>query len=138
MFATIAFSITLLGIFSIFEITKGNQKFSLLKYYILARLIIITTASGLDYLGFSGNELPFYKEIFKITALLVTVNLLFLQRALVGNFPNVSGSYWSSTEYFRSDLVDSYKLAWYQNFITGAQAYLDKKVTWSVRAIRAF
>jgi len=78
MFATIAFSITLLGIFSIFEITKGNQKFSLLKYYILARLIIITTASGLDYLGFSGNELPFYKEIFKITALLVTVNLFFL------------------------------------------------------------
>ena len=66
------------------------------------------------------------------------LNLLFLQRALVGNFPNVSGSYWSSTEYFRSDLVDSYKLAWYQNFITGTQAYLDKKVTWSVRAIRAF
>ena len=42
MYATISFSITLLGIFSIFELSKGNQKFSLLKYYILARLIIIT------------------------------------------------------------------------------------------------
>jgi len=78
MFATISFSITLLGIFSIFEISKDNQKFSLLKYYILARLIIITAGSGLDYLGFSGYELPLYKEIFKIIALLVTVNLFFL------------------------------------------------------------
>ncbi len=66
------------------------------------------------------------------------LNLLFLQRAIVGNFPNISGSYWSSTEYFRSDLVGSYQLAWYQNFVTGAQAYLNKKNTWSVRAIRAF
>jgi hypothetical protein len=362
MYATISFSVTLLGIFSIFELSKGNQKFSLLKYYILARLIIITAGSGLDYLGFSGYALPLYKEIFKITALLVTVNLfflvvqkripkqviwveiffitffiielifgietpiikqgvlqnkpilfhqifyglyallgaaalfyntyylfvakktqvnlyelkikkwvgfyilsniilvlisiflfrsfqngtlgvydntmitvfihrflfiffilirpkfldddkfarpfnqiltkntkadgvgagfkntsiiiavqsgtysptydgasfaaavcneytvtidgvtygdwylpskhelnlLFLQRAIVGNFPNISGSYWSSTEYFRSDLVGSYQLAWYQNFVTGAQAYLNKKNTWSVRAIRAF
>jgi len=78
MYATISFSITLLGIFSIFELSKGNQKFSLLKYYILARLIIITLGSGLDYLGFNGYELPFYKEILKITALLVTVNLFFL------------------------------------------------------------
>jgi hypothetical protein len=66
------------------------------------------------------------------------LNLLFLQRAVVGNFPNISGSYWSSTEYFRSNLVDSYQLAWYQNFVTGAQAYLNKKNTFSVRAIRAF
>ena len=78
MYATITFSITLLGIFSIFELLKGNQKFSLLKYYILARLIIITLGSGLDYIGFNGYDFPFYKEIFKITALLVTVNLFFL------------------------------------------------------------
>jgi hypothetical protein len=66
------------------------------------------------------------------------LNLLFLQRAVVGNFPNISGSYWSSTEYFRSDLVGSYQLAWYQNFVTGVQAYLNKKNTFSVRAIRSF
>ena len=78
MYATISFSITLLCIFSIFELSKGNQKFSLLKYYILTRLIIITAGSGLDYLGFSVYQLPLYKEIFKITALLVTVNLFFL------------------------------------------------------------
>ena len=62
MFATISFSITLLGIFSIFEISKGNQKFSLLKYYILARLIIITAGSGLDYLGFNGYEVNYDKR----------------------------------------------------------------------------
>ena len=78
MYATLAFAITLLGVFSIFEILKGNQKLSLLKYYILARLIIITAGSGLDYLGFNGYELPYYKEVFKILALLLTVNLFFL------------------------------------------------------------
>jgi AraC-like DNA-binding protein len=78
MFATLAFAITLLGVFSIFEIFKGNQKLSLLKYYILARLIIVTVGSGLDYIGFNGFELPYYKEVFKILALLVTVNLFFL------------------------------------------------------------
>jgi hypothetical protein len=66
------------------------------------------------------------------------LNLLFLQRAIVGNFPNVSGSYWSSTEYFRSDLVGSHQLAWYQNFINGLQTYLHKKNRLSVRAIRSF
>jgi AraC-like DNA-binding protein len=78
MFATLAFAITVLGVFSIFEIFKGNQKLSLLKYYILARLIIVTVGSGLDYIGFNGFELPYYKEVFKILALLVTVNLFFL------------------------------------------------------------
>jgi AraC-like DNA-binding protein len=78
MYATITFSITLLGIFSIFELLKGNQKFSLLKYYILARLIIVTAGSGLDYLEFLGYEIPLYKEIFKVIALLLTVNLFFL------------------------------------------------------------
>jgi hypothetical protein len=66
MYATISFSITLLGIFSIFELSKGNQKFSLLKYYILARLIIITAGSGLDYLGFSVYELPLYKKYLRL------------------------------------------------------------------------
>jgi len=78
MFATLAFAITLLGVFSIFEILKGNQKLSLLKYYMLARLIIVTAGSGLDYLGFNGFDLPYYKEVFKILALLFTVNLFFL------------------------------------------------------------
>jgi AraC-like DNA-binding protein len=78
MYSTLSFSITLLGLFSIFEISRGNQKLSLLKYYILARLIIITAGSGMDYLGLIGFEIPFYKEIFKIIALLLTVNLFFL------------------------------------------------------------
>ena len=77
-YANLSFAIMLLGIFSIFEISKGNQKYSLIKYYILARLIIIITGSGMDYFGLSGNEIPFYREVFKTIAQYVTVNLLFL------------------------------------------------------------
>jgi hypothetical protein len=171
MYSNLAFAITLLGIFSIFELSKGNQKISLIKYHFIARLILLSAGSFFDYLelaGFkntsiiiavqSGTYTPAYDGAefaaavcneYSVTIDGVTygdwylpskheLNLLFLQRTIVGNFPNVSGSYWSSTEYFRSDLVGSHQLAWYQNFVTGAQAYLNKKNTWSVRAIRAF
>lgn len=78
IYSNLTFAIMLLGIFSIFEITKTNQKLSLLKYYILARLIIVTAGSGIDYLGLIGYVIPYYKEVFKIVALLLTVNLFFL------------------------------------------------------------
>ncbi|MFM7721067.1 MAG: helix-turn-helix transcriptional regulator [Sediminibacterium sp.] len=42
MYATLAFAITLLGVFSIFELLKGNQKISLLKFHFIARLILLT------------------------------------------------------------------------------------------------
>jgi AraC-like DNA-binding protein len=78
IYSNLSFAIMLLGIFSVFEITKTNQKLSLLKYYILARLIIVTAGSGLDYLGLIGYVIPYYKEVFKIVALLLTINLFFL------------------------------------------------------------
>jgi len=78
MFATLSFSITLLGIFTIFELLKSNQKLSLLKYYILARLIIVSVGSGLDYLKLNGNEIPYYQEIFKLIAAVIFVNMIFL------------------------------------------------------------
>lgn len=78
IYSNLSFAIMLLGIFSVFEISKTNQKLSLLKYYILARLIIVTVGSGMDYLGLIGYEIPYYKEVFKIVALLLTVNLFFL------------------------------------------------------------
>ena len=56
IYSNMSFAIMLLGIFSVFEITKTNQKLSLLKYYILARLIIVTAGSGLDYLGLIGRR----------------------------------------------------------------------------------
>ena len=55
MYATLAFAITLLGVFSVFEILKGNQKLSLLKYYILARLIIITAGRS-QYVPIDDNN----------------------------------------------------------------------------------
>lgn len=78
IYSNLSFAIMLLGIFSIFEITKTSQKLSLLKYYILARLIIVTAGSGIDYLGLIGYVIPYYKEVFKIVAFLVTINLFFL------------------------------------------------------------
>ena len=50
MFDTIAFSITLLGLFTILEFLKANQKFSLLKYNMLLLLGWITISSVLDYI----------------------------------------------------------------------------------------
>ena len=49
MYSNLAFAITLLGIFSIFELLKDNQKISLIKYHFLARLILLTAGSFFDY-----------------------------------------------------------------------------------------
>jgi len=78
MYATLAFSITLLGLFSIFELLKSNQKISLLKYHFIARLILLTAGSFFDYLKLNGNEIPYYQEIFRLIAALLFVNMLFL------------------------------------------------------------
>jgi AraC-like DNA-binding protein len=78
MFATLSFSITLLGIFTIFELLKSNQKLSLLKIHILARLILLTIGSWLDYIEFNGSPIPYYHEIFKIITSILFVNMLFL------------------------------------------------------------
>ncbi len=67
MYSNIAFAITLLGIFSIFELLKGYQKFILIKYHFLARLILLTAGSFFDYLvladyvfGFLGSQINFW------------------------------------------------------------------------------
>ena len=78
MYATLAFSITLLGIFSIFEILKSNQKISLTKFHFIARLILLTAGSFFDYLELAGNEVPYYREIFKLITAVLFVNMLFL------------------------------------------------------------
>ena len=78
MFATLAFAITLLGVFSIFELLKGNQKISLLKFHIIARLILLSAGSFFDYFELNGNEIPYYREIFKLITTVLFVNMLFL------------------------------------------------------------
>ena len=78
MYATFAFAITMLGVFSIFENIKGNQKFSVLKYYLLLTIICFTTSSFLDFLNFSGHSIPFYKEISRIIGAILVLNMLFL------------------------------------------------------------
>lgn len=78
MYATLAFAITLLGVFSIFELLKGNQKISLLKFHIIARLILLSAGSFFDYFELIGNEIPYYREIFKLIASVLFVNMLFL------------------------------------------------------------
>lgn len=78
MYATFAFAITMLGVFSIFENIKGNQKFSVLKYYMLLTIICFTTASFFDFLNFSGYSIPYYKEITRITGAILLLNMLCL------------------------------------------------------------
>ena len=78
MYSNLTFAITLLGIFSIFEIIKDNKKFSLLKYYMLALLLLLTAVNFMDFLYFSGYDIPYYKEITRICTAVLTINLLVL------------------------------------------------------------
>ena len=78
MYSNLHFAITILGIFSIFEILKSSQKLSVLKYHILARLLMIAAGSYFDYLELAGYEIPYYHEIFRLIAAVLFVNMLFL------------------------------------------------------------
>jgi AraC-like DNA-binding protein len=109
MYSNIAFAITLLGIFSIFELSKGNQKFSLIKYHFLARLILLTVGSFLDYLELAGYEIPSYHEIFKLISALLFVNMLFL--VVVKKLPKlVIGIEIFFTLYFIIQFIIGFKL----------------------------
>jgi hypothetical protein len=61
------------------------------------------------------------------------LNLLFLQKSVVGGFAN--DSYWSSTEYFNPN---GNVQAWLQYFYDGGQGSSFKTLSYYVRAIRAF
>jgi AraC-like DNA-binding protein len=78
MYSNLAFAITLLGLFSIFELLKGSKKISLIKYHFLARLILLTAGSFFDYLELAGYEIPYYHQIFKLITAILFVNMLFL------------------------------------------------------------
>ena len=58
------------------------------------------------------------------------LNLLYLQKTVVGGFNNM-GYYWSSSEF-------ASLFAWYQDFYDGYQGYNIKDYTFYVRAVRAF
>jgi hypothetical protein len=60
------------------------------------------------------------------------LNLLYLQKAVVGGFAN--DFYWSSSEYDYS----YYGYAWFQYFSSGIQYYEDESSSFFVRAVRAF
>ena len=78
MYSNIAFAITMLGIFSIFENVKGNPKFSLLKYYMLLTIVCLTVASFMDFLDLNGYEIPYYKQFTRIIGAILLINMLFL------------------------------------------------------------
>lgn len=75
MYATVAFTLTILGIFLIIELIKGNQKFSLLKYYMLSVIVLLTISSGLDYLELTNHPNPYYKPITRFFGTVVFVNI---------------------------------------------------------------
>lgn len=75
MYATISFTLAILGLFSIIELVKGNQKFSLLKYYMLGFLIITTISSIFGYLDFTGYPIPYHQAITRFIGIGVIMNM---------------------------------------------------------------
>jgi len=109
MYSNLHFAITLLGIFSIFELLKGSQKISLIKYHFIARLILLTAGSFFDYLELAGYEIPYYQEIFKLIAAILFVNMLFL--IVVKNLPKlVIGLEIFFTVYFIIQFINGFQL----------------------------
>jgi len=78
MYSTLAFSISTLGIFSILELLKANQRFSHLKYQMLFLLVWLTISSGLDYLDLMGYHIPFYLEVTKFIGTGLLINLFYV------------------------------------------------------------
>ena len=75
MYATISFTLAILGLFSIIELVKGNQKFSLLKYYMLGFLIITTISGIFGYLDFTGYPIPYHQAITRFIGIGVIMNM---------------------------------------------------------------
>jgi len=75
MYATISFTLAILGLFSFIELVKGNQKFSLLKYYMLGLIIITTISSSLGYLEFTGHSKPYHQAITRFISIGVVMNI---------------------------------------------------------------
>ena len=78
MYSNIAFALTLLGVFSILENFRTNHKFSLLRYHMLALLVILTISSSMDFLDLSGYLVPYYKEVTKFLATGLMINLFYV------------------------------------------------------------
>jgi len=87
MYSTIAFAISMLGIFSIFENIKRNPKFSLLKLYMLLTTICLTVASFMDFLDLNGYEVPYYKKLTRIIGAILIINMLFF--SVVKKIPKI-------------------------------------------------
>lgn len=114
MYSNLAFAISLLGIFSIFEVIKGNQKISLIKFHILGRLILLTLGSFFDYLELAGYSIPYYHEIFRLIAVVLFVNLLFL--IVVKKIPNlVIVVEIFFTFYFMIEFMNGFQLPYIKN-----------------------
>jgi AraC-like DNA-binding protein len=75
MYATISFTLAILGLFSIIELIKGNQKFSLLKYYLLSFIILVIISSGLSYIDLVVHPVYLNVEINRFFVLGVVINI---------------------------------------------------------------
>jgi len=78
MYSNVAFALTLLGVFSILENFRSNTKFSLLRYHMLALLVMITVSSAMDFLDLSGYLIPYYKEVTKFFGLGLVINMFYV------------------------------------------------------------
>ena len=76
MYSTLSFTLAILSVFSIIELVKGNQKFSLLKYIMLGYIIVIAISSVLSYFEFTGFPIPYHNGIAKFINAGLVINML--------------------------------------------------------------
>ena len=78
MYAYLFFGLAILGIFSILENLKGQQKLTFFKLNILGLLFIITLNSILDFNGGSGFFYGFIYQFYRMLGIILTINLFYL------------------------------------------------------------
>jgi AraC-like DNA-binding protein len=78
MYSYLFFGLVILGLFSIIENLKGNQKISLVKLNFLLFLICVTFNSFIDFLKEFGYDLVLCGTIIRLFTTLFTINIFYL------------------------------------------------------------
>ncbi len=78
MYSYIFFGLFILGIFSIIENIKGNQKISLIKLNFLLFLIFSTIISFLEFLFELGIDLTLYSAIIRLFSTIYIINIFYI------------------------------------------------------------
>ena len=74
MYSYLYLSLSILGLFTIFENLKGGQKMSLMKLNFILLLVSTSLASALDFSNEIGYNLDFYGAILSVISTILIFN----------------------------------------------------------------